>query len=162
MHHKQCSIIIGERHERTCLLVDPWAGLGNQKPLTPPLSMKGMVCSPFPQWDLFSRMQPWGSSVMLRPFCLVWEWSPLKASVKTFKKLMSRGGDLLVSGLPKSNRVHKVPAYETCHLLIWSGLLFESLLAHPPCVGCFRFHQEAPEDLNQWWCMFHGKNWFAF
>ena len=35
--------------------------------LPPPLSLECILCSPFPKWGPFSRMQAWESKVLLRP-----------------------------------------------------------------------------------------------
>ena len=39
---------------------------GIRGPSSPPLSLEGTFCPFFPQWGLFSRIQPWESKVVLR------------------------------------------------------------------------------------------------
>ena len=75
--------------------------------LTLPMSLKCTLWPRFLGWEPFSRRQPWSNSVLLRLYgqhvCL----NPLRASVKAFKILASRGGELLLA--TKTSLVSKFP-----------------------------------------------------
>lgn len=70
-----------------------------------PLFLECMFHTPFPQWELFARMQPGESSVLLRQNMGL---SPVKISIQTCKILADECRDLL-SSAPKTSLLCKIP-----------------------------------------------------
>lgn len=60
------------------------------------LSSKCTFRLQFPEWGLFSKIQPWEWKVLLRPPGLIMWLNPVKSSMHTFKNLKGKYGNLLV------------------------------------------------------------------
>lgn len=68
---------------------------GNWELLGPSLSLEWSFCPLFPQWEPFSRTQPWDCKMLLRPSGLIMCANPGKASIETSKILVGGCGNLL-------------------------------------------------------------------
>lgn len=92
--------VLEEVTEELWLPVDPRAEFGpsmaSHPPLPPghqwlltrrshPTSLECTFCPLLPQWEPFSRVQPWESNVLLRPSGWSMWLDPLKVTIHTFK-----------------------------------------------------------------------------